>query len=400
MRRFVPAVALVVLAATPGLAASAPTQTVSCGQVITSDTRLANDLVDCPADGLVIGADGVTLDLNGHTIAGRSGGDSCTVDCLGHYGIDSRGHDRLTVRNGTVRQFVTSVLLRRTSDSTVRDLRVGEGPYAVSRVGILLLNSDRNRLLRVRAGGDPAIMLWSSAGNTIAKSAGSGGISIRQGTGLVLAFEANRNRVVDTKMSGAYVGFELVGSSHNRIARSRADGYVGNRLSGNGNVVVDNELGGGRTDAVSVVGDRNRVARNQATGDAGVSLDGDENVVAANDFAGPALGAVGVRAGDRNVVRSNHVAPFWEGSYAGLYPIRVRPEATRTEVVRNTVIHAEIDGLLIEAPGTIVGQNVSNDNGELGINAVPGVIDAGGNRASGNGNPLQCVNIVCQASGP
>jgi hypothetical protein len=27
---------------------------------------------------------------------------------------------------------------------------------------------------------------------------------------------------------------------------------------------------------------------------------------------------------------------------------------------------------------------------------VPGVIDGGGNRAAGNGNPAQCTNIACQ----
>ena len=43
---------------------------VHCGDVITQDTKLGNDLVDCPADGLVIGADDVTLDLHGHTIDG------------------------------------------------------------------------------------------------------------------------------------------------------------------------------------------------------------------------------------------------------------------------------------------------------------------------------------------
>ena len=29
----------------------------------------------------------------------------------------------------------------------------------------------------------------------------------------------------------------------------------------------------------------------------------------------------------------------------------------------------------------------------LGIEAVPGVVDGGGNKAAGNGNPAQCVNV-------
>jgi hypothetical protein len=64
---------------------------VSCGQTITENTRLANDLIDCPGNGLVIGADDITLDLNGHTIDGDGDGfDSCATDC--DAGVDNTGH--------------------------------------------------------------------------------------------------------------------------------------------------------------------------------------------------------------------------------------------------------------------------------------------------------------------
>jgi hypothetical protein len=33
---------------------------------------------------------------------------------------------------------------------------------------------------------------------------------------------------------------------------------------------------------------------------------------------------------------------------------------------------------------------------DLGIEAVAGVLDGGGNRALGNGNPLQCLKVVCR----
>jgi hypothetical protein len=40
-----------------------------CGDTITTDTTLHKNLVNCPNNGIIIGADGVTLNLNGHTIA-------------------------------------------------------------------------------------------------------------------------------------------------------------------------------------------------------------------------------------------------------------------------------------------------------------------------------------------
>ena len=52
------------------LPSSAIATHVSCGDVITQDTTLDSDLVNCPGDGVVIGASGITLDLAGHTIDG------------------------------------------------------------------------------------------------------------------------------------------------------------------------------------------------------------------------------------------------------------------------------------------------------------------------------------------
>ena len=46
---------------------------VSCGDVITQDTTLDSDLVNCPGEGVVIGASGITLDLAGHLIDGARG---------------------------------------------------------------------------------------------------------------------------------------------------------------------------------------------------------------------------------------------------------------------------------------------------------------------------------------
>ena len=42
----------------------------SCGDTITVDTTLTRDLVNCPNNGLIIGANNITLDLNGHVIDG------------------------------------------------------------------------------------------------------------------------------------------------------------------------------------------------------------------------------------------------------------------------------------------------------------------------------------------
>src|SRR5437762_1384317 len=98
------------IALSGGQALAAP---VSCGQVITKDTTLENDLTDCPGDGIVVGADKITLDLNGHTV-------ETSCDCTGQNGIDNTGgYDRVRILNGTVRGFEHSVALVGASNNTL-----------------------------------------------------------------------------------------------------------------------------------------------------------------------------------------------------------------------------------------------------------------------------------------
>ena len=73
LNRAVSRISLVIFAlAVAGLVAFGDSQAsashVSCGDTITADTTLDSDLLNCPNNGILIGADGVTLDLNGHKI--------------------------------------------------------------------------------------------------------------------------------------------------------------------------------------------------------------------------------------------------------------------------------------------------------------------------------------------
>ena len=80
---------------------------VKCGDTITADTTLHKNLVNCPNNGIEIGADNITLDLNGHTIDGdgtpSAGCDPATEFC--DVGVVNFGHDGVTVMHGSLRQF-------------------------------------------------------------------------------------------------------------------------------------------------------------------------------------------------------------------------------------------------------------------------------------------------------
>jgi hypothetical protein len=76
--------------------------------------------------------------------------------------------------------------------------------------------------------------------------------------------------------------------------------------------------------------------------------------------------------------------------------ILVDAGVTDTLLRGNTTIANGNDGIRNDGPTSTLTANLANDNNNLGIESVPGAIDGGGNRASGNGNPLQCLNVTCR----
>jgi len=73
----------------------------SCGGIVTADTKLNRDLLDCSGDGIVIGADNITLDLHRHTVDGASTAGAEGPDV----GIRNDGHDGVTIKGGTVQEL-------------------------------------------------------------------------------------------------------------------------------------------------------------------------------------------------------------------------------------------------------------------------------------------------------
>jgi hypothetical protein len=70
-----------------------------CGSAVSGSFVLTHNIY-CSGDGLIVSADGTTIDLAGHTISGGSG-----------IGIrNDSGRANLTVRNGTIEGFATGVL--------------------------------------------------------------------------------------------------------------------------------------------------------------------------------------------------------------------------------------------------------------------------------------------------
>ena len=307
--------AVVVAIVLLGLTADAASgQAVQCGQVVTRDVRLQSDL-GCPfgASGLVVGADHVTVDLNGHQIVGvvlAGGGGGIGIDNTG-------GFDHVTVRNGAISGFGR---------------------------GIVLTGASHDRLLAVDIGG-----------------VGSDAVEVEGG---------RRNVIARSTLMGRARALVVSGSDQIRIVGNTATGFFAGAMS------IDSSFG---------VIARNRTGTPGRTGPGSILVSGSGNRLSGNQLLG---GPLGIVSGTGNVVVRNRTTAADDGIF-------VTSSAAGTTLRRNVASGNFDDGIDVDSPSTILIRNTANDNGDLGIEAVPGVI-ALGNRATGNGNPLQCLNVICR----
>jgi hypothetical protein len=123
-------------------ARAAAQQQPKCGDTITTDATLHHNLVNCPNNGIVIGADDVTLDLNYHNIDGdgtpAAGCDPRREFC--DVGVLNDGHDGVTVTNGSLRQFGIGVWGLRASHNRFLGISASRNVF----FGMVMFDSTRS----------------------------------------------------------------------------------------------------------------------------------------------------------------------------------------------------------------------------------------------------------------
>ncbi len=128
---------------------------LSCGDVITKSTTLVADIGPCPADGIIIGADNITLNLNGHTISGTPGvgdGSAAGIRLPNRSGVTVTGLPGASGKKGNVTGFDGGVFINGGSGNTIENLNVRDnvGPAARDAElgdGIVLFKSASNRIV-------------------------------------------------------------------------------------------------------------------------------------------------------------------------------------------------------------------------------------------------------------
>jgi hypothetical protein len=248
---------------------------LTCGSVITEDTRLTADLDGCVEYGLVVGAPDITIDLAGHTISG-------TGVFVTRSGVYNDGHDGVTVKGGSIRNFSLGVDAYQAMGSTYEHLTISETLDGISlndsdgsrvatshlhhnRTGLANIYSDHSSFVAnvIVDNSTQGISDRTSVGNTYAFNLISG----NEFSGLDLESvdtAVERNLFVANGMDGMYAtgsGLRLVGntavfSDGSGLRNDGSGGYVA------GNVALFNRDFGITTTDDTVDGGRNRAVAN------------------------------------------------------------------------------------------------------------------------------------------
>ena len=340
-RRVAQAVALAAVAAVVLTVGAGPAlaDTVTCGQVITQDTKVDNDLTDCPGDGLVIGAPNIKLDLGGHVIDG--------VNNAAAAGIANRlGFANVKIAHGTVQQFGSGVLLVNATGNKVAHLTVAHN--TAGHRGIVLQGSNGNKIEHNDVFDTfDGIHLSASDGNRI------------------------RHNDVHDNLASAIV--LIVGSENNRVDHNRTHDNP------SWGITQDNASNGNRYE-------HNKVFNNLI---AGIEPFNSMNlVIRKNKIYGNRIG-IELFNTDASTISGNKIK---QNTIDGIHSFQ---GSTGNLFEKNHSDRNADDGLDIADPGNTITKNHAKRNGDLGIFAAPGNIDGGKNKAKHNGNPAQCVGVSC-----
>jgi parallel beta-helix repeat protein len=348
---------------------------LSCGTTITADTTLDGDLVNCPSNGIVIGADGITLDLKGHTISGD--GEPvrrCARDEPCDLGVFNDGHHGVTIRNGSVHGF---------------------------DAGLVVANARRNLVARIASSRNRLFgLVLAEAARTVVRDGSWSRNPAPDGDGIGV-FGSRHLRIENNSIRRNHsLGVHVEGSTHvsltgNVFSRNVGPGIImenGDRNEARRNRCVENAAC-----IIVAPGNRNVIARNRSFRDGdGIAIEkGRDNLIIRNVVVRPRKTGIYLAlqsppiGGLNNVVRRNAVRVSGDDAF------RVRELESHSVLDHNIASGAGDDGFDIRSRSTTLTGNRAFSNADLGIEAVRGVIGGSGNVARDNADPRQCTNVFC-----
>jgi parallel beta helix pectate lyase-like protein len=332
---------------------------VSCGDVLSQNTVLDSDLVDCPGNGVEL-ADGVTLDLAGHTIDGQGIGAGVAV--LREPFAQETG---VRVVGGTLQEFSWGLRLQGATGAfdglvLARNLTAGAECRQAPFVGS------------------------STFSDTVVRG---NGVGIEVST---CAVRVEHSAIHENGRDGVFLNFGRFDLSDSAVFDNGSNGVVLDVVSHA--TIVNNSIHDNVHSGLHALFGVVRVSGNSFAGNGlnGLDVEVVNSTVEGNTAARNAVN--GIRLGSD----STHVADGNRTTRNGADGILVTSGAEQFDVSGNRSDRNGDDGIDVDAQNGAITGNRADHNADLGIEAVPGAFDGGGNRARHNGNRLQCLNVTCK----
>jgi parallel beta-helix repeat protein len=343
--------------------------TPACGSTLKAGVVFTHGLV-CAGTALSIGAEGITVNLNGHTLKGNGS----------NTGVQTNGH-AVTIRDGRITNFRNGVMANQGPDHgpTIARVQFDHNQTGVSldQVGgtRVRASSFMNNQTGIECGettppNPGAYDLYSS--NTFSKN--TTGVDLfkcssarvrnnsfsTNGTG-IHGYNTNSTGIESNLIAGGTIGVDFQSRNQDAVITLNTinDNRIGIRVSSSG-IPLFNTPVSGNTISSNVM--RNNGAAGLAIIIDATQLSVSNNVVIANVFDGN-----------------------------GFHPAGTINSPLGTELINDGAYANVLTG---DAAFTF-SDNVATGNADHGIQAVAGINDGGGNTASGNGGADQCLGVAC-----
>lgn len=233
------------------------TTTTTGTLTVTSNTVLTADHYGS----IVVAADNITLDGNGHTVTGRGSGN----------GVYLHGRTGVTVKNLRVSNFNVGIYLDRTNNSVISSNTVVNNRW----IGINLFNSSVGNLV---SGNNASwnddrgmVFTYHSSNNTVKNNAV---LNNRYG-GIAVGQDANHVSLINnTASNNRMVGFEIVSYDgyDTLIGNTASSNQVGIQILGHSMILTNNTVSNNVEYGIYLQSDHNIVSGNNILNNTGYGL--------------------------------------------------------------------------------------------------------------------------------
>ena len=189
-----------------------PTTIASCGQVITKDVILLKD-IECPGVGMIVGTDGITINLNNHRLSLANNTDISNIPKVEEIGILVPGRKNITISGpGVITGFDKAIEFAGGERGYILDLKLID-----NNIGLSLKASDKITIYRSFVEGNTIGIASQSSKDALIVS---NYVSQNTNEGIVLMDSNNFIIGTNTLVENGNIGMFLDVSSFNNTISS------------------------------------------------------------------------------------------------------------------------------------------------------------------------------------